>query len=166
VEKSTAHKRRRDSRTEEGWDMFGRLSLLLLILTSANSVHGQCLPAPETRVTDWGHENVVSTDSQVLRKLSGVVLVAFSEVKGEDVLVEVFDHPELVEDLIEKRQTEQKRLVACVTQKDGKFSFDLPAGKYELRCSKPVAWKCSSVVVTINRKGSSKHLKVTLQLAD
>ena len=144
-----------------------RIALTVLLgLIFADVAPCQCRPAPDTRVTNWGHQNVVKVEAQPLRALSGVVQAGFTEAPGENVLVEIFDHPELVSDLIENRQRHQKRLLACITQKDGKFSFDLPPGKYELRCSKPIEWNCSSVVVTIDRKGGFRRLKVTLQAAD
>jgi hypothetical protein len=129
----------------------GTILLVLLILTSTSAVLGQCKPAPDTRKTDWGHQNVV--------------LAGYPGVSEEDVLVEVFDHPELAQGGDQTR-TGQKRLKACVTQKDGKFSFNLPFGKYEVRCSKPVGWNCTSVIVTLSKKGSSKRLNVRLEVAD
>ena len=146
--------------------MHCRIALTVLFgLIFADVALCQCRPAPETRVTNWGHQNVVTVEGQPLRALNGVVQAGFPEAPGENVLVEVFDHPELVSDLIVNRQSQQKRLKACITQKNGKFSFDLPPGNYELRCSKPIEWNCSSMIVTIDRKGGFKRLKVTLELA-
>jgi len=138
---------------------------VLLILTSTTAVLGLCEPAPDTRRTDWGHQNVVIIHSEPLRALTGFVMAGYPEISEEDVLVEVFDHPELAQGGSQTR-TGQKRLKACVTQKDGKFSFDLPFGKYEVRCSKPVEWNCTSVIVTLSKKGSSKRLNVRLEVAD
>ena len=143
----------------------GSILLVLLILTSTSAVLGQCKPAPDTRRTDWGHQNVVMTHSEPLRILTGLVIAGYPEVSGEDVLVEVFDRPELAQ-AGNPTRTGQKRLKACVTQKDGRFSFDLPFGKYEVRCSKPVEWNCTSVIVTLSKKGSSKRLNVRLEVAD
>jgi len=143
----------------------GTILLVLLILTSTSAVLGQCKLAPDTRRTDWGHQNVVIIHSEPLRTLTGFVIAGYPGVSGEDVLVEVFDHPELAQGGDQTR-TGQKRLKACVTQKDGKFSFDLPFGKYEVRCSKPVEWNCTSVIVTLSKKGSSKRLNVRLEVAD
>ena len=143
----------------------GAILLVLLILTSTSAVLGQCKPAPDARTTDWGHQTVVMIHSKPLRTLNGMVIAGFPGVSGEDVLVEVFDHPELAQEGNQTR-TGQKRLKACVTQKDGRFSFDLPVGKYELRCSKPVEWNCTSVIVTLSKKGSSKRLNIRLEVAD
>jgi len=143
----------------------GTILLVLLILTSTSAVLGLCKPVPDTRRTDWGHQNVVIIHSEPLRTLTGFVMAGYPEVSEEDVLVEVFDHPELAQGGDQTR-TGQKRLKACITQTDGKFSFDLPFGKYEVRCSKPLEWNCTSVVVAVSKKGSSKRLNVRLEVAD
>lgn len=143
----------------------GTILLVLLILTSTRAVLGQCKPAPDTRRTDWGHQNAVIIHSEPLRTLTGFVIAGYRGVSEEDVLVEVFDHPELTRGGNQTR-TGQKRLKACVTQRDGKFSFDLPFEKYEVRCSKPVEWNCTSVIVTLSKQGSSKRLIVRLEVAD
>jgi hypothetical protein len=143
----------------------GTILFVLLILTSTSAVLGQCKPAPDTRKTDWGHQNVVMIYSEPLRTLTGFVIAGYPGVSGEDVLVEVFDHPELAQGGNQTRSG-QKRLKACVTQRDGSFFFDLPFGKYEVRCSKPVEWNCTSVIVTLSKQGSSNRLKVRLEVAD
>jgi hypothetical protein len=143
----------------------GTILLVLLILTSTSAVLSQCKPAPDTRRTDWGHQNVVIIHSEPMQTLTGIVIAGYPGVSQEDVLVEVFDHPELAQAGNQTR-TGQKRLKACVTQKDGTFSIDLPFGKYEVRCSKPVEWNCTSVIVTLSKKGSSKRLNVRLEVAD
>jgi hypothetical protein len=97
--------------------------------------------------------------------LTGLIIAGYPGVSGDDVLVEVFGHPELAQGGDQTRSG-QKRLKACVTQRDGRFSFDLPFGKYEVRCSKPVEWNCTSVIVTLSKQGSSKRLKVRLEVAD
>lgn len=139
--------------------------LVLLILTSTSAVLGQCKAAPDTRKTDWGHQNAVMILSEPLRTLTGLVIAGYPGVSEDDVLVEVFDHPELAEGGDQTRSG-QKRLKACVTQRDGRFSFDLPFGKYEVRCSKPVGWNCTSVIVTLSKQGFSNRLKVRLEVAD
>jgi hypothetical protein len=143
----------------------GTILLVLLILTSTRAALAQCKPASDTRRTDWGHQNAVIIHSEPLRKLTGFVIAGYPGVSQEDVLVEVFDHPELAQGGNLTR-TGQKRLKACVTQRDGRFSFDLPFGQYEVRCSKPVEWNCTSVIVTLSKKGSSKRLNVRLEVAD
>ena len=145
--------------------------LLLLTATPVQCAWGHCAPAPEDRTTAWGHQNAVTVYQTSLQDLRGVVVLGFHvpEVKAEAALVEVFDHPEIAEMAIPNR-TGQKRIRACLTQGDGTFSFHLPPGKYELRCSKvgdqTAAWNCASVIVEIKRDASSKRLKVRLELAE
>ena len=114
-----------------------------------------------------GPPNAVYVNPEPLKKLRGNVLLGSGkpELAKDGVLVEVFDRPELATGGDPTRQG-QKRLIACVTRKDGRFSFNLPAGKYELRCSKPSEWNCTSVIVEINARGSSKPLSVRLELAE
>jgi hypothetical protein len=142
-------------------------SFTVLTIIYATCVRSQCTPAPDSRTTYWGHQNAVTSYSQPLKTLRGMVVLGFAtpEIPKDGVLVEVFDHPELAIEGNPSR-TGQKRLKACLTEKDGSFSFDLPPGKYELRCSKPVDWNCSSVIVEIARKGVSKKLTLRLGLAE
>jgi hypothetical protein len=151
----------------EGGVMFRAFGIVLVTGACSYPALGQCRPAPDSLQTIWGHQNAVIVNSKPLKKLQGNLLLGYGgpEVSKDGVLVEVFDHPELALSGDQNR-TGQRRLRACVTQKDGSFSFDLPAGKYELRCSKPVEWNCTSVVVDIDKKGSSKSLSVRLELAE
>jgi|SRR5215472_2277934 len=128
---------------------------------------GQCAPASDSLRTQWGHQNVVIVNSKPVKTLRGTVLLGYGapNVSKESVLVEVYDHPELAMGGDQGR-TGQNRLMACVSRKDGSFSFDLPADKYELRCSKPVEWNCTSVIVEVAKNGSSKPLTVRLELAE
>lgn len=128
---------------------------------------GQCAPASDDLKTHWGHQNVVTVDSKPVKVLRGTLLLGYGgpNVSKEGVLVEVYDHPELAMGGDQSR-TGQNRLMVCVTRKDGSFSFHLPAGKYELRCSKPAEWNCTSVILEVDRNGSSKPLSVRLELAE
>ena len=144
------------------------LSVFFFSVGCAHSAVGQCSTAASNSLTTyWGHQNAVYVNSEPLKKLRGNVLLGSGkpDVSKDGVLVEVFDHPELAMGADPTRQG-QKRLMACVTRKDGRFSFNLPAGKYELRCSKPIEWNCTSVIVEINATGSPKPLSVQLELAD
>jgi hypothetical protein len=88
--------------------------LIPLVLTSmafASSGWSHCIPAPEERTTDWGHQNVVEVFPKPLKKLRGSVILGFNtpEVLATGALVEVFDHPEIAEKGMASR-TGQKRL--------------------------------------------------------
>ena len=57
-----------------------------------------------------------------------------------NALVEAFTDPEVLtlpsSPEVEARRTKRRRVVACLTDREGKFCFaTLPAGKYELRSS-------------------------------
>ena len=144
----------------------GIASFAVLTTIYATCAWSQCTLAPDSRTTYWGHQNSVTVYSHPLKTLRGTVVLGFAtpEIPKDGVLVEIFDHPELAMEGNPSR-TGQRRLKACLTQKDGSFSFDLPAGKYELRCSKPVDWNCSSMIVEIARNGASKKLTLRLGLA-
>jgi hypothetical protein len=141
--------------------------LAMLSAVCVSAVYGQCTAAPESRKTYWGHENAVTIHSQPLKRLHGTVTLGYAtpQLPKDGVLVEVFDRPDLAQGG-DPNRTGQKRLFACITSKDGKFSFDLPPGKYELRSSRPTEWNSASDIVTISHGGSSVSLRVRLRLAE
>lgn len=144
------------------------LCFVWLSAACAGVAFGQCAPASDSLRTQWGHQNVVLVNSKPVKTLRGTLLLGYGNpnVSKEGVLVEVFDHPELAMGGDQSRAG-QNRLMACLTGKDGTFAFDIPPGKYELRCSKPVEWNCTSVIVEVaDKKGSSKPLSVRLELAE
>jgi hypothetical protein len=122
----------------------------------------QCVPATDTQVTIWGNNPVVRKEPKPLKLLKGTVIT----VQGTPLagtLVEVFP---LREAALPGPNSTQRRLLGCVTTKDGDFSFDLPDGRYELRCSKDGGWRATSVLVEIRKKESSqKSLRVSLDLS-
>ena len=141
--------------------------LVLVILSVAVCAQSRCT-STQTQTTYWGHQNIVHVESKPLKKLQGGIILGFptaAPIPKDRVLVEVFDRPELAEDGNPNRGG-QKRLMACLTAKDGRFSFDLPPGKYELRCSKASEWNCTSTIVEVSKSGSSKGLSVRLELAE
>lgn len=145
------------------------LMLVLGILGSATGLYGfpQCTSAPETLHTSWGHIPVVIKTEKPVKTVRGIVVVFPTEDRPVDgVLVEIFDHAEQVHAVPGPQRRGQRRLAACVAGKDGRFSFDLPPGKYELRCSKE-GWNPTSLVVEVRKTGGSdKQLKVPLGVAD
>jgi hypothetical protein len=130
-----------------------------------------CVSATETQNTSWGQQNVVIVHRKPMQIAYGIVTGGRLEGPPlEGVLVEVYDHPEVVlrEGLVDRRdRTGQQQIAACVTDKTGRFGFKLPPGKYELRLSKPIEWNCTSVLVEVRTKAASnKPLRVALRLAE
>jgi len=82
----------------------------------------------------------------------------------EGALVELYDHLEVaLSAKTDSDREHQKRLAACVTSKDGRFSFDPKPGKYELRCSNHNDWRCISLIVEVT-KTADKKARLTLEI--
>jgi hypothetical protein len=91
---------------------------------------------------------VVIEETKSYQMMRGVVLdQTYSEMNN--VLVEVFDHPEWLRlgyPQFEMAQRKQRRIAACKTGVAGTFCFaHLPYGKYELRCSFQEGWEVTHV---------------------
>lgn len=115
-----------------------------------------CVPAfcqckPSVDKTYWGgNTNVVFHKSQAQTDLHGLVTDELQKpLKG--VLVEVYDHPEIMLQNPSRNRTGQVRLAACVTDGTGNFMLDVPPGHYELRLSKSMDWNVTSVDVTVKK---------------
>jgi hypothetical protein len=125
----------------------------------------QCTPADAAQMTRWGNNPKFAKEAKPMKALNGTVL----EPSGhplERTLVEVFDHPEMVSPDASPHSTGQSRLRACMTGNDGRVSFDLPDGRYELRFSKQGDWSATSVLVKIRKKSwHKKELTVYLTLS-
>jgi len=136
-------------------------TFLCVLLGVSYGTLGQCVPT-STLTTYWGSENVVIEPSRPVQSMRGIVT---ADRPLEGVLVEIYDHPEVVRSDDSPGRSGQKRLAACVTTKNGRFSFSLPQGKYELRLSKPVEWNATSVLVEVRKSGGSREsIKVWLEL--
>jgi hypothetical protein len=143
--------------------MFYKISLFAVVITNCAYLIGQCTPTP-SQTTFWGLQNVVRIYEHPLKTLRGTVFLGLvlDPPAGEGVLVEVFDHAELAL-TGDQNRTGQKRLHACLTDKNGRFSIRVPPGKYEVRCSRPPDGNATSMIVEITRGGSSERLSVTLR---
>jgi hypothetical protein len=137
-----------------------KLFVIIFILSCLGSLFQKeackCSQPPLEAKTSWGQENVIIKQDQPLKFLHGKIVVSSGETPLAGVLVEVYDKPEAL--LLswkerEARKDKQRKIAACVTGEDGEFCFDkIPAGKYELRCSKPIEWNCTSVYVIVDPK--------------
>jgi hypothetical protein len=98
-----------------------------------------------------------------------------SFVAAPGVLVEVFDHPELVREEINhlgrgepvraRQDLEQQRIAVCVTGDNGRFDFKLRPGTYELRFSKSGGIETTSVLIETSPRGERKSLIVHMEVA-
>jgi protocatechuate 3,4-dioxygenase beta subunit len=137
---------------------------LILVCLGSNLSANDCkyTPAPSDETTRAGaNEEILLSEKKPRKMLHGLV----RDVNGEplsDVLVEVFDHPNV------QANVRQNRLVACVTGADGRFCFkNIPTGKYELILSKGGGWNRSHVYVEIaphSRNSTKAGLNLPLQV--
>jgi hypothetical protein len=81
-----------------------------------------------------------------------------------DVLVEVYDHPEVMLRQPGRDVGGQTRIAACTTDKAGLYMFDLPSGYYELRFSKSEEWDVSSVPLRVQRVALHPKKKIVVSL--
>ena len=145
------------------------LVVLVSLSISPQKQKCRCLPASAEQQTSWGRQNVIIKHDEILKSLRGKVVVVANDQPLAGVLVEVYDKPEgLLMEWKEReaRKAQQRRIAACVTGADGQFGFpELPAGKYELRCSKPGEWDPTSAYVVIAPKGPhSKKSTITVPM--
>lgn len=149
------------------------VTAVFIVLSSATALSQeavthdyQCEVAPETRHTVWGHIPLEFKLQKPRGRILGVAVTDISEGPLDDVLVEVFDHPELIaKGPGEQNRTGQHRLAACLTDKTGRFSFRLSPGDYELRLSKPDEWDSTSVYIKVRRGASSQALRIGLRIS-
>ncbi len=125
---------------------FGQLALKAVsacAFLAAIPAFCQCIPSDER--TRWGgNEQVVIDESKPLKTIRGKVVQDLESLTPwKDVLVEIYDHPEVHLQDFNSRKVTQRRIVGCRTNDTGIFSFHLPRGRYEVRIS-----CCSGVNVT------------------
>ena len=148
--------------------------ILILLIPASNAVPGEkcrCVPAPLNEATHYGGNRlIVFHETKSYPSLQGVVLDQ-SGAEMQDVLIEVFDHPEwllLGYPEFEKARQKQRKIAACKTGADGRFCFaGLPHGKYELRCSFGPGMNGTHVHVTIAGSRIAhprRSLRVTMSL--
>lgn len=106
-----------------------RVFTLFLCLYAATALAGTslCAPVSENAVTFHGNEDIVISMAHVMRSPRGFVKAPDdSLVSG--VLVEVFDHPEVVLRGGPPPQGVQHRIAACMTGEKGSFDLKLASG--------------------------------------
>jgi hypothetical protein len=149
---------------------YGLLLLLFSLLPAGNQARQcTCQPAPPQEQTRWGNDNVVLSTVTRVRVSKGVV----TDLNGQPVptaLVEIFTDPEVrlppYSPEREARRGKQRRIAACFTDPAGKFCFgQLPAGRYELRCSAEGFQIVSQTIVVDVKRRAGKQINVTLPVA-
>jgi len=145
------------------WGRVAKIAISLLCLVAAHAF-GECTPSNQS--TRWGgNDDVVMQVRNPMGQVRGTALQDFRTGKPwPGVLVEVYNHPEVVQRDSSRNRTGQTRIIGCVTDQRGRFAFKLKAGDYELRASNGEAWNVTSVVIRV-RKGRfiSRH-RLVLQL--
>lgn len=145
------------------WGQAGKIAISLVCLLAAHAF-GECTPSNES--TKWGgSEDVVMQVREAMGQARGTVPQDYRTGKPwPGVLVEVYNHPEVVLEDSSPNRTGQTRIIGCVTDQRGRFAFKLKTGAYELRASNGAGWKVTSVVIRV-RKGRviSRH-RLVVQL--
>lgn len=125
---------------------FGQLALKAIstcAFLAAIPAFCQCIPTDEK--TRWGgNEQVQIVERKPLKTIRGKVVENLESLTPwKDVLVEIYDHPEVQLQDYNSRKVTQRRIAGCKTNDTGTFSFLLPRGAYEVRIS-----CCSGIDVT------------------
>jgi hypothetical protein len=128
------------------------------------AANNTCMPAAETDVTRYRFNAIVMTHPAV-RAVRGVV-TAPDDRPMRDVLVEVYDHPEVVSATAQARRA-QRRIAACFTRDTGQFSLEVPPGSYEVRLSSshPAGIECTSILVKVRWLAFRTRLRVRMHVA-
>src|SRR5436190_24116492 len=116
--------------------LMGRVSLcslMLCIIGFVQVLEAQCKKPKDNEVPHGANENILLAD-QVVERIHGRVFFPNLEPM-EDIILEVYRYNgESSYQEISQVMQEQKRIAACLTGADGKFSFArLKPGKYLLR---------------------------------
>ena len=109
---------------------------------------------------------VLKIEKEPYRRIEGTVNAFVGEAM-ENVLVEVFDHPDyLLGDNPLREPPKRKKVAACATAADGKFCFrNLPPGKYELRSSISGGWNITHIYVVVDQQhGRNQKIEVEMSL--
>jgi len=145
------------------WGRAGKIAISLVFLLAVDAF-AECTPSNES--TKWGgNEDVVMQVREPMGRVHGTVPQDYRTGQPwPGVLVEVYNHPEVVLEDPSPKRTGQTRIIGCVTDQRGRFAFKLKTGDYELRASNGAGWKVTSVVIRV-RKGRiiSRH-RLVVQL--
>ena len=144
------------------------VSTVFLCIVTAMQLSAQCRRATHEQ-TPSGANLFELEDTQTVSKILGRVLLPDGSA-GEDVVVEIFRYAggENYQDI--EKALQRKRIKACVTGEDGRFSFSgLKPGRYLLRAGTlpPIGLNEIHVIVVLkhdSRDGQGKELELKLTL--
>jgi hypothetical protein len=112
----------------------------------------ECSVSNETTI--WGgNERVLIQESKAVTAVRGrVVQNTDPHAPWTGILVEVYDHPEIVLREGPSSDDERKRITGCKTDAMGNFSFNLKPGDYEIRFSCCNGVNVTSMVVRVRKR--------------
>ncbi|HXX45739.1 MAG TPA: carboxypeptidase-like regulatory domain-containing protein [Candidatus Acidoferrales bacterium] len=140
--------------------------LKVVFVLALMAVPANCQCRPTSAGTRWGGNQVVGLkEPKPIKSIHGVALDEAMKPMG-GVLVEVYDHPEILIQNFAQGTVGKKRLAACMTDETGVFALDVPPGHYELRLSKSSEWDVLSMPVRVRKSAgySKKGFVLRLQL--
>src|SRR5579864_490497 len=142
--------------------MLGAILILAVMAVPAN-----CQCRPTSAPTRWGgNERVTMAEPKPVKSIHGVTL-GFGDGKPlSGVLVEIYDHPEILTRTFTPDPGAKKRIAACITDETGVFALNVPPGHYELRLSKSFEWDVLSMPVRVEKSApySKKGFELSLKL--
>jgi|SRR5215469_12510773 len=139
-------------------------TVLLGLVGSSQLAEARCRRARLEEVPHGANEFIVFAEQEV-RQIRGVVSFLTDEF-AENVVVEVYHHEGNDTYEAVSQTLKSKRIVACVTGSDGKFSFSgLKPGKYLLHLGMRDRWGINEVnaVLHVTPSGSRESLKIELR---
>jgi hypothetical protein len=135
--------------------------LILLSTVLSISAESQCRKAQADEVPHGANEFIID-ERQVTSNLHGTVLFPDGKT-AKNVVVEIYAYKGSdVYQEVEQTLREQKRLAACLTKRNGRFSFkNLKAGKYLLRAGTRDNAGINEVYVIVTLKSIPVKSKTT-----
>lgn len=143
---------------------------VLSLILSASGTYAQvkvsgCTPVPRAQHTLEGNlTTVVDLRSRPVAGATGIIRPLNGSVPIKGVLVEVFPFRHGEGQYASRNELENSsgRLSACITQKGGRFGFDLPAGTYRIIASNLEYHTRELLIVVDDKKGATKPLLIEL----
>jgi len=146
--------------------MLAVIASLLFTGLSGVSTLANCKKVNDTQQCSGCANLVVELEERRIgSRVNGSVHLEFGTDSAEGVLAEVFTNTDDQTPLWNTGGSSQrKRVTACIVGKDGKFSFRLSPGKYELRFSLSPGWNCTYFKFEVVKHLRSKRLDVPMKI--